>query len=229
MGTTASQITSLRSVYSAVYSGTDQRKHQSSASLAFVRGIRRGPVNSPHKGPGTWKILPFDDVIMIEYLLFIFLCILWLYYCSSPQQKLKMQGKWYYFNITLTSIDTQLTSGFALFNSVSFSFAFFAALHLSTVKLDDLCGRQWFIHTIRVALFYFIRNKALLWLSYKPFGYAKKIEYSTQGEYPNIPKQLINFMSYTSRPWGRRHWKIMQYFLFHMKKRFLVEINLGDL
>ena len=46
----ASQITSLTSVYSTVYSGADQRKHQSSASLAFVRGIHRRPVNSPHKG-----------------------------------------------------------------------------------------------------------------------------------------------------------------------------------
>ena len=35
------------------FSGTDQRKHQSSASLAFVRGIHRWPVDSPHKGPGT--------------------------------------------------------------------------------------------------------------------------------------------------------------------------------
>ena len=42
----------------------DQRKHQSSASLAYVRGIHRGPVNSPHKWPVTWKMLPFDDVIM---------------------------------------------------------------------------------------------------------------------------------------------------------------------
>ena len=42
-----------------------QRKHQSSASLAFVRGIRRWPVNSPHKGPVTRKIFPFDDVTMI--------------------------------------------------------------------------------------------------------------------------------------------------------------------
>ena len=64
MGTMASQITSLTSVYSAVYSGADQRKHQSSASLAFVRGIHRGPVNSPHKWPVTRKIFPFDDVIM---------------------------------------------------------------------------------------------------------------------------------------------------------------------
>ena len=60
----AFQITSFTIVYSIVYSGTDQRKHQSSASLAFVQGIHRGPVNSPHKGPVTRKIFPFDDVIM---------------------------------------------------------------------------------------------------------------------------------------------------------------------
>ena len=42
----------------------DQRKHQSSASLAFVWGIRRWPVNSPHKRPVTRKIFPLDDVIM---------------------------------------------------------------------------------------------------------------------------------------------------------------------
>ena len=60
----AYQITSLTIVYSNVYSGTDHRKHQSSASLAFVRGIHRSPVNSPHKGPVTQKIFPFDDVIL---------------------------------------------------------------------------------------------------------------------------------------------------------------------
>ena len=64
MDSIASQITSLTIVYSAVYSAADQRKHQSSASLAFVRGIHRGPVNSPHKGPVTRKMFPFDDVIM---------------------------------------------------------------------------------------------------------------------------------------------------------------------
>ena len=51
MNALASQITSLTIVYSSVYSGTDERKYQSSASLAFLRGIHRGPVNSPHKGP----------------------------------------------------------------------------------------------------------------------------------------------------------------------------------
>ena len=64
MSLTASQITSLTIVYSTVYSGAFQRKHQSSASLAFVRGIHRGPVNSPHKWPVTRNFFPFDDVIM---------------------------------------------------------------------------------------------------------------------------------------------------------------------
>ena len=41
-----------------------EQKHQSSASLAFVQGIHRWPVNSRHKGPVTWKMFPFDDVIM---------------------------------------------------------------------------------------------------------------------------------------------------------------------
>ena len=49
MGGMASLITNLTIVYSTVYSDADQRKHQSSASLAFVWGIHRGPVNSPHK------------------------------------------------------------------------------------------------------------------------------------------------------------------------------------
>ena len=64
MSTIASQITSPTIVYSTIYSGADQSKHQSSASLAFVWGIHRGPVNSPHKWPVTRKMFPFDDVIM---------------------------------------------------------------------------------------------------------------------------------------------------------------------
>ena len=64
MGAIASQITSLTILYSTLYSDGDQRKHQSSASLAFVRGLHRGPVNSPHKWPVTRKMFPFDDVIM---------------------------------------------------------------------------------------------------------------------------------------------------------------------
>ena len=60
----ASQITSFTIAYSTVYSGADQRKHQSSASLTFVRGIHRWPVYSPHKWPVTRKMFPFDDFIM---------------------------------------------------------------------------------------------------------------------------------------------------------------------
>ena len=64
MGAIASQITSLTIVYPTVYSDADQRKHQGSASLAFVLGIHRGPVNSPHKWPVMRKMFPFDDLIM---------------------------------------------------------------------------------------------------------------------------------------------------------------------
>ena len=55
MGTMASQITSLTIVCSTVYSGSDQRKHQSSASLVFLQGIHQWPVNYPHKWPVTRK------------------------------------------------------------------------------------------------------------------------------------------------------------------------------
>ena len=64
MDAIASQITSLVIVHTTVYPDAYQRKHQSSAELAFVRGIHRGPVNSLHKGPVTRKMFSFDDVIM---------------------------------------------------------------------------------------------------------------------------------------------------------------------
>ena len=78
MGAKASQLTSLTIVYSTVYSGADQRKYQSSVSLAFVRGIHRWLVNSPHKGPEPGKMFPFDDVIMVTSHV--------LYGGSNPQQ-----------------------------------------------------------------------------------------------------------------------------------------------
>ena len=65
MDAIASQINSLTIVYWTIYWGADQRKHQSSASLAFVRGIHLWPVNSLHKGPVTRKMFPYDDVIML--------------------------------------------------------------------------------------------------------------------------------------------------------------------
>ena len=50
----ASQITSLTVVYSTVYSDADQRKHQSSVSLAFVRGIHRGRMASNAESISIW-------------------------------------------------------------------------------------------------------------------------------------------------------------------------------
>ena len=62
-----SQISRISTVCLAVCSDAHQRKHQNSASLALVRGIRRWLVNSPHKRPIMRKMFPFDDVIMIPY------------------------------------------------------------------------------------------------------------------------------------------------------------------
>ena len=64
MSAMAPQISSLTIVHSTAYSGADRRKHQISAPLAFVRGIHRWPVNSPHKWPVTRKMFPLDDVIV---------------------------------------------------------------------------------------------------------------------------------------------------------------------
>ena len=64
MSAMAYPITSLTMVYSTVYSRRRSKKHQGSASLAYVRGIHRWPVNSPHKWPVTRNMFPFDYVIM---------------------------------------------------------------------------------------------------------------------------------------------------------------------
>ena len=81
MSAMASQITSLTIVYPTVNSGTDQRKHKRSVSLAYVGGIHRSSsvierlearrwliteqqVHSPHKWPITRKMFPLEDVII---------------------------------------------------------------------------------------------------------------------------------------------------------------------
>ena len=56
----------LKSPASRLFTQPFQRKYQSSASLAFVRGIHRWPVNSPHRGSVALKLFPFDDVIIIS-------------------------------------------------------------------------------------------------------------------------------------------------------------------
>ena len=65
MSAMVSQITSLAIVCSTVYSGADQIKHLRSASLAFVRGIHRSPVNSPPRGQRRWIFFPFDDTMVM--------------------------------------------------------------------------------------------------------------------------------------------------------------------
>ena len=66
MSAMASQITGILIVCSTVCSDTDQRKHQSSTPLAFVREIHPWPVVSPHKRQITRKMFPLDYVIMIR-------------------------------------------------------------------------------------------------------------------------------------------------------------------
>ena len=61
MNEMASQVPGVSIVCPTVCWSTNQRKRQSSASLVFVRGSHRWPVDSPHKGPVTRKKFPFDD------------------------------------------------------------------------------------------------------------------------------------------------------------------------
>ena len=68
MSAMTSQITDIWIVCLTTCSGADQRKHQSSMSLAFVRGIHQWPVDSPHKEPVTRKMFPYDDLFMITAL-----------------------------------------------------------------------------------------------------------------------------------------------------------------
>ena len=76
---------------SAVCSGTDQRNHQSSASLAFVRGIHQWLVDSPHKGPVTQKMFPFYDVIMGQWYMYQWSTV----YISRDLWQYKDQLSWY--------------------------------------------------------------------------------------------------------------------------------------
>ena len=67
MSAAASLITGVSMVWLIVWLGADQRKHHSSGSQVFARGIHRWPMNSPHKGPVMRKRFPFDDVIIANF------------------------------------------------------------------------------------------------------------------------------------------------------------------
>ena len=106
ISTVASQITSLMIIYSTVYSCADQGKHQSPVSLAFVRGIHRWPVNSPHKGPVTRKMFPFDDVIISIQTFFV--CV-WIW-CDAVCDVMRWEMwcdvmMWWYGKIRYTIYD----------------------------------------------------------------------------------------------------------------------------
>ena len=98
----ASQITSLTIVYSTVYSRRRSKNHQSSASLAFVRGIHRWPVNSPHRTKGQWRG-KFDDVIM----------------CSMSQRcsSLHLSTSFMYLSLLFLTTNFAITDGMRLWGA----------------------------------------------------------------------------------------------------------------
>ena len=73
------------------------KKRQSSESLAFLRGIHRWPVDSPHKGPVTRKMFPFDDVIMRQccsnIIIHDFICPLWCPWSALTRVELVYHGQ----------------------------------------------------------------------------------------------------------------------------------------
>ena len=83
-----SQISGVSNVYSTVYSGAYQRKHQSSASLAFVKGIHRWLLNFPHKGPVTRKCFHLMTSSCWKYNTSIELCT-----CNTLYWSIKHDGK----------------------------------------------------------------------------------------------------------------------------------------
>ena len=88
MSPMASQITGVSVVYSTVCTAAHQTKRQSSASLAFVRGIHRSPRKSPHKGPVPLKLFPFNDVIMS-----VFYCNCLNHFISNADEKVSVQAR----------------------------------------------------------------------------------------------------------------------------------------
>ena len=84
MGAMASQITSLTIVYSRVYSGADQRKHQSSASLTFVTGEFSAQITSNAENISIW----------------------WRHHDHSLRVSWGHQQKWYWFSSSFVSMSS---------------------------------------------------------------------------------------------------------------------------
>ena len=146
-----SQINSLTIVCSTVYSDADQRKHQSSATLAFVRGIPRWPVNSPHKWPVTRKMFPFDDVIMNRnYISRQQTYSSWTWRISSnnhvsrlirPKAQCTQRGKWPQAKLEITQYPVWLTE-FTWYGDMG--------------KNATFCRLQFIVHGLNVMLVYLV-------------------------------------------------------------------------
>ena len=148
MDSMASQITSLTIVYLAVYSWADQRKHQSYASLAFVRGIHRGPVNFPHKRPVTRKMFPFDDVIM------------WLWQGSSVERGISSSSS--RGNTTANIKGEQQEAQILKFNSPLYtlslprpSYNIFFSVFIWVLVVVMNRGARKVLHGFEISIFYF--------------------------------------------------------------------------
>ena len=141
MSAMASQITSLMIVYSSVYSEADQRKHQNSASLAFVWGIHRWPMNSPHKGPVTRKMFPFDDVIMVSYRSIV---------ASRPIYEYRTRA-----------VNREIDTGNCQITSISFD------LKLCPISVAPICMTNWFYPWwpyASIILMPFVFNTICIWV-----------------------------------------------------------------
>ena len=156
MGAMASQITSLAIVYSNVHSGADQRKHQSSTPLAFVWGIHRWPVNSPHKWPVTRKMFPFVDVFM----LWLYnpnttkhnrgMCIIHGIYCTLlqwPIRRTNFESKklWKPRDVIMLTLSYLLAQHFAI-NTICgrhYGNYLFNEKHPYLTTTDEICGAFW--------------------------------------------------------------------------------------
>ena len=101
----ASQITGAPTVCSAFCSGAEHRKHQISASLAFVRAIHRWPLDSPHKGPVTRKKVSFwwrhHTNVLVATLENMSKCVIWTNKKPLiwPQYKENKTKQWKYFAV----------------------------------------------------------------------------------------------------------------------------------
>ena len=120
MSAMASEITGASIVCSTVCSNANQRKYQSSTSLAFVRGFHRSPVDSPHKGPVTQKMFPFGDVIMSYNVL---------YECAPTQIQCRyvVEGNYQRFqkkNLSVLSLIYNIFSKFSKLQSDKISLIF---------------------------------------------------------------------------------------------------------